>query len=139
MQQLSLLMPQEIQIVEAFTKFAALDKSDKVDGIELRLRPLDSFGDPIKIAGIVRAELYHRLPASGKREGMRVCPPWKISLSTEQDERKYWNPLTAMYEIPLKLPGGQPPDGQYVVDVIYTTPLDCRLFDQCELNMPPSG
>ena len=56
-QMLSLLMPAEI-IVEPFTGLKSFDDDDLPDGIEVVMRPVDAFGDPVKIAGHLIIEVH---------------------------------------------------------------------------------
>lgn len=131
-----LLMPTRVRIVEPFTEFASFDDDDKPDGLSVLLQPIDSFGDPVKIAGNVRIELYDYIPASGNRAGRRICDPWEVSLTREADQRRYWNNVTGMYEIPLKLPKGvQLKPRKYVIVVTYNTPIDTHLTDQAVLDL----
>lgn len=136
-QMIELLMPHEVRIVEAFTGFRSFDDDRVPDGIEVLLQPVDCFGDRVKMAGSVRAELFHYLPASGNHRGDRVCEPWQIPLATPEDQRRYWNQVTGMYEIELALPAGLAPSGdKYVLAVTYTTPLGRHVTDECLLELP---
>ena len=139
-QMVALLMPQQIRIVEAFTGFKSFDEDDVPDGIELLLQPVDSFGDSVKIAGVVRVELYAFLQASGNEKGDRVCAPWDVPLLTEDDQERYWNKITGMYEVELELPAGIRPTGsKYVLEVTYNTPLTTHMFDECVLELPAAA
>jgi hypothetical protein len=139
-QLVGLVMPEKIKIVEAFTTFRSFDEDNLPDGIALMVQPLDFYGDPVKIAGTIRAELFTFVPASGVREGERVCDPWEISLASEHDERTYWNVVTGMYEFPLELPAGITPAGaKYVLDVTYNSPLDTHLQDSLVLEVTGMG
>jgi len=133
-----LLMPQEMRIVEAFSRFTSFDDDGTIDGIELMLQPVDSFGDPVKIAGSVDVELYEFVQASAEPEGRRVLPPWRINLQTRDDQKRYWNRVTGMYEIPLKLPEGNRPDKpKFVLTVTYHTPIDTNMTDRMVLDPGP--
>lgn len=139
-QMVELLMPQRIKIVEAFTKFRSFDEDELPDGIELMLQPVDSFGDPVKIAGTIRVELYTYLAASGNREGTRVCDPWEVELLTEDDQEMFWHMVTGMYEIPLEFPAGVSSfSDKYLLKVTYGTPLSSYMTDECVLDMPVVG
>lgn len=132
-----LLMPREVRIVESFTEFVSFDDDETPDGLSVMLQPIDSFGDSVKIAGQVRVELYYYLQASGNRAGRRVCEPWEIVLDSQDDQRLYWNNVTGMYEIPLKLPKGLKLGARkYVVLVTYNTPLETHLTDETIINLP---
>lgn len=136
-QMIELLMPQQVRIVEAFTGFRSFDEDDVPDGIELLLQPVDSFGDPVKMAGTVRVELYEYLQASGNRDGRRLCDPWEVPLQTREDQSKYWNNVTGMYEIPLEIPAGVAATGlKFVLVVTYNSPLGTHLTDESVLTAP---
>ncbi len=137
-------MPQRIEIVEAFTALHSFDDDSVPDGIELLIQPIDSYGDPVKVAGTLRAELYTYRQASGNREGDRLCEPWEINLLTEEQQKQYWNPVTGMYDIPLQLPRAARADrgwlatGSVLVVVTYSTPLSTHMTDECVLQVPSS-
>jgi hypothetical protein len=136
-----LLMPQRIELVEAFTGFESFNDDESVDGIEVLVRALDTFGDPVKIAGTIRFELYSFQQASGEPAGRRLCDPWEVTLVTQQDQKRYWNLVTGMYEMPLELPDGFRSDaragaGKFVLEATYTTPLGTHMTDQCEISAP---
>ena len=132
-----LLLPQRVRIVEPFTEFTSFDDDDKPDGLTVLLQPIDSFGDSVKIAGLVRVELYYYVQASGNRAARRVCEPWEISLTTQSQQRRYWNTVTGMYEIPVKLPPGLNLGARkYVVMLTYNTPLETHLTDEATIELP---
>ena len=69
--QYDLLMPAQIEILP-FSKPKSWDSDQIPDGIEVVLRPLDSFGDQTKAVGLFRFELYlfqKLLPTRGQRIG----------------------------------------------------------------------
>jgi len=124
-----LLIPQRVEIVEAFTDFESFDDDDIPDGIHLLIQASDAYGDSVKIAGELRVELYTHQRASGEPKGRRVCDPWFVRIADKSDQRRYWNEVTGMYEIPLEFPADFASDadaagGSYVLAVTYNTPLD---------------
>lgn len=136
-----LLMPQRIELVEAFTGFRSFDRDDQPDGIEVLVRALDTFGDPVKIAGTIRFELYSFEQASGESAGRRLCAPWEVTLVTQQDQKRYWNLVTGMYEMPLEFPAGFAAEApakerKFVLEATYTTPLGTHMTDQCVIAAP---
>ncbi len=70
-------------------------------------------------------ELYKFRPASGDSAGEKI-EQWNLRLASEKDQRRYWNRVTQMYEIPLLLKpemlAGAISD-KYLVRVTYNTPL----------------
>ncbi len=138
-QMLSLLMPAKI-IVEPFTGLKSFDDDDQPDGLELILRPVDTFGDPVKIAGALVVELYEFRPASGERKGRKI-EQWDVELASKRDQDKYWNRITQMYEVPLMLSPEALASGQgqdYVVEVTYNTPLGERMITEYVFEPPLS-
>ncbi len=134
-QMLSLLMPAEI-IVESFTGLKSFDDDDSPDGLEVVLRPVDSFGDPVKVAGQFRVELFHFRPASGEVKGRRI-EQWEVPIAKPRDQQTYWNRYTQMYEIPLELDlSSVSPQDRYVLEVTYNTPLGEHMVTQYEFEPP---
>ena len=119
---LSLLMPAKI-IVEPFSGLKSFDDDDQPDGLEVVLRPVDAFDDPVKIAGALRIELYAFRAGAGERKGRKI-EQWDIPLTSMRDQRTYWNRFTQMYEIPLELDlASAEPADKFVIEVTYNTPL----------------
>ncbi|MCP4251339.1 MAG: hypothetical protein GY778_30250 [bacterium] len=137
-QMLSLLMPDKI-IVEPFTGLKSFDDDPRPDGLELVLRPVDAFNDPVKIAGAVRVELYQFRQASGQRKGAKI-EQWDVALNSQQAQRLYWNHFTQMYEIPLELDLASAAGAdKYVLEVTYNTPLGEHMVSEYVFEAPPAG
>lgn len=135
-QQLSLLMPAEVNIVDPFTRFCSFDNNSRPDGIELLLQPVNSFGDPVNIAGTVIVELYAFGQASGDNKGAKL-EQWDIALMSERDQRMYWNRTTSMYEFQLQFnQAALSPNHKYVLQVTYNTPLKEHMLDEYVLEVP---
>ena len=138
-QQIALLMPSKINIVGPFTRFRSFDDDDIPDGVELLLQPVNSFGDPVNIAGHVIVELYAFRQASGDPKGEKL-EQWDIPLLTEKDQRAHWNRTTTMYEFQLQLnPAAIPPNHKYVLLVTYNTPLEEHMFAEYVMEVPLSA
>ena len=135
-------MPQRVEIVEAFTAFRSFDDDNIPDGIELLIQPVDSFGDPVKVAGTMRVELCAFKQASGEKAGQRICDPWEITLLSETDQKTYWNPITGMYEAKLRFPPNIaselkiPESRKFLLSVTYNTPLSKHMTADCVLEAP---
>lgn len=135
-QQLALLMPQEVNIVGPFTRFRSFDEDERPDGIELLIQPVNSFGDPVNIAGDVIVELYEFRRASGDDKGAQL-QHWDIPLASRADQEAYWNRTTSMYEFRLQLdPATLPQARKYVVLVTYNTPLGEHMITEHVLEVP---
>lgn len=136
--QVDLLMPTAVSIVDPFTRFRSFDDDDRIDGIELLLKPVNSFGDPVNIAGALIIELYEFRQASGDNKGAKL-KQWDIALMSEADQRTYWNRTTSMYEFQLQFnPETVPLDRKYVLEVTYNTPLKEHMVDEYLLEVPLS-
>jgi hypothetical protein len=136
-QMLSLLMPAEI-IVEPFTGLKSFDDDDLPDGIEVVMRPVDAFGDPVKIAGHLIIEVHQFRPASGERQGRKI-EQWDIELASTRDQQKYWNRVTQMYEIPLALGPEAMALGageKFVIGITYNTPLGEHMITEHVFEPP---
>lgn len=136
-QMLSLLMPSQI-IVEPFTGLKSFDDDDVPDGIEVVMRPVDTFGDPVKIAGHLVIEVYQCRPASGERQGRKI-EQWDLELASTRDQHKYWNRVTQMYEMPLTLGPEALALGakdRFVIGITYTTPLGEHMIAEYVIEPP---
>lgn len=134
---LELLMPQRIEIVKPFTRIKSFDDDRIPDGIELLVRAFNALGDsgPM-IVGVVRVELYEHIPATADNRGRRL-DHWEISLSTLDDQRRFWNKGTQMYEFRLGIDlRGIPKANKYVLLVTYLSPLRHQLQDEYTIVVP---
>lgn len=133
---LTLLMPSKIEIVAPFTRVKSFDDDATPDGIELLLQAVNSLDGPGMIVGHVHVDLLQYVPASGNARGQRI-DYWDVDLSTIQEQRKYWNRVTQMYEFHLKVnPSVIPAEDRFVLHVTYTSPLGEHLTDECTIDGP---
>jgi len=133
-----MLLPERIKI-EPFTCVKSFDRDEIPDGIDVRLRPLDRFGDPIKIVGTLQFELYSYRKASADRKGKQL-QFWQVSLRSPKQQRRYWDATSQMYEFPLLWEGSPPSTDKCVLLVTYQSPWDERLEDEYVLRLPtPTG
>jgi len=126
-EQMSLLMPTKIDIMP-FTKPKSWDDDQKPDGIEVVLRPLDSFGDQTKAIGLFRFELYLFKKASSDTRGPRNGL-WQEDLSSREAQYKHWDRITRTYRFRLGWAGENVRPGKYILDVTYISPSGSRLSD----------
>jgi hypothetical protein len=70
------------------------------DGIEVRLQPLDQFGDPAKAVGSYRIEVFEYRPRSGEKRGIRLGH-WFVSVLDVDAQRKYYDSVDRSYVLPL--------------------------------------
>jgi hypothetical protein len=125
-QRVDLLLPKTIDITP-FTKPASFDDDSIPDGIKVVLRPLDAFGDPIKVVGTFRFELYEFHKASADIRGLRLAV-WDVDLSTEQAQEQHWDRYPPTYRFRLGWPKGVRIErGKYVLEATYISPWGERL------------
>ena len=126
----SLLMPQRIRIVQPFTRVQS--DNDRPDAIELLVQAVNALDNPgLMIIGRLRVELYEYMPASADQRG-RQLEQWSVDLSSEEDQRAFWNSLTQMYEFRLAVDRNRiPVADKYVLAITYDSPAGDRLADQC--------
>ncbi len=132
---LELIMPRKIAIVKPFTRVRNFEDSGSSEGIELLVQASNSLDNPgLMIVGGIRVELYEFVAGSGDQKG-RQLEQWDIDLSTEKQQRTYWNTLTQMYEFRLGIdPTSIPPAERYVLMITYNSPLGEHLTDDCVIE-----
>ncbi len=126
-QQLKLLMPSQLEILP-FTKPRSWDSDYIPDGIEVVLRPLDSFGDQTKAVGTFRFELYKFKKAHADPRGDRLAF-WQVDLNSKKAQNLHWDKITRTYTFRLgwtnDMPSFKP--GKYVLEVTYISPWNERI------------
>jgi hypothetical protein len=70
------------------------------EGIEVRIQPLDQFGDPTKAVGSYRVEVFEYRPRSGEKRGVRQGH-WFVSVLDAESNRKYYDSVDRSYVFPL--------------------------------------
>ena len=125
--QYDLLMPAQIEILP-FSKPKSWDSDQIPDGVEVVLRPLDSFGDQTKAVGLFRFELYLFQKASSDPRGQRIGF-WEENLMTRQSQLLHWDRITRTYRFRLSLAGQSVRPGKDVLEVTYLSPTGTRLGD----------
>jgi hypothetical protein len=95
----TMFMPANL-IIGFFTRSRDFDGAPGDDGLEVRLQPMDQFGDPTKAVGSYRIEVYeYRLHSTDKR-GVRLGH-WFISVLDAESNRKYYDSVDRSYVFPL--------------------------------------
>jgi len=132
-QQLKMLMPSQLEILP-FTKPRSWDDDYIPDGIEVVLRPLDSFGDQTKAVGVFRFELYIFRKAHADPRGDRIGY-WQVDLKSKQAQDQYWDKITRTYRFRLGWTDTkQFKPGKYVLEVTYISPWNERISAKYILN-----
>jgi len=139
MDQLSLMLPNRVQI-QPFTKIKSFNQDDIPDGILAIIRPIDTFGDPVKAVGFFYFELYSYRPASGESKGERL-EFWEKTINTEKEVRQHWS-RAQMYEFKLAWTQGAgviQPGKKYILAVTYRTPWDTTIQDEYVFDFQSPG
>lgn len=87
-------------VIGFFTRSRDFDGQPGDDGLEIRLQPLDQFGDPTKAVGSYRIEVFQYRLRSNERKGARLGH-WFISVLDAESNRKYYDPVDRSYVFPL--------------------------------------
>jgi hypothetical protein len=80
--------------------FAGKNAEEGDQGLEVRIRPLDQFGDPTKAVGWYRIEVFQYRPHSGEKRGERLGH-WIVKCLDADSNRKYYDPVDRSYVFPL--------------------------------------
>jgi hypothetical protein len=87
-------------VIGFFTRSRDFDGQPGDDGLEVRLQPLDQFGDPTKAVGSYRIEVFQYRLRSNERKGARLGH-WFIAVLDAESNRKYYDPVDRSYVFPL--------------------------------------
>jgi len=101
------------------------------EGLEVRVQPLDQFGDPTKAVGSFRIEVFQYRVRSGEKKGDRLGH-WVVNVLDVETNRKYYDPVDRCYVFPLLWDSPIEPGAQVVVQATYTPPggFQEKLFAQ---------
>jgi len=125
--------PARIQILP-FTKPRSFDDDLVPDGIAVSLRPLDLTGDPVKAYGTFIFELYAYKPGLSSHHG-ELVQSWTQPLRGIEDQKQFWERVTATYEFQLSWEGRPiPPQKRYVLVASFQSSGGDRLFDEYEFE-----
>lgn len=91
--------PAEIHI-SFFTQSRDFDDKKGDDGIEIRVQPLDQFGDPTKAVGNWRFEVFKYRERSLERRSERLCH-WYVQMTTPEQSQRYYDSIDRSYRFPL--------------------------------------
>ena len=86
--------------ISPFTKSKDFDGQPGDDGLEVRVRPLDQFGDPTKAVGSYRIEVFQYRLRSNERKGARLGH-WFVSVLDLESQRTYYDDVDRSYVFPL--------------------------------------
>ncbi|MCX5655150.1 MAG: hypothetical protein NTY65_10935 [Planctomycetota bacterium] len=70
------------------------------EGLEVRIQPLDQFGDPSKAVGSYRVEVFQYRIRTTEKKGDRLGH-WFVSVLDAEANRKFYDPVDRSYVFPL--------------------------------------
>ena len=106
---------------------------------EARLDLSDQFTDPTKGVGECTLQLFDGVPAlagiGGTRKGVLLAT-WKVSLSTPESNRAYWDRTTRTYLFKFPMPENLPKNrDQVFLTATLTLPNGATLSDELALPL----
>jgi hypothetical protein len=115
--------------VSYFTKFASFGEGTN-NGLVVRVRLLDRFGDPVKALGSFRIETFEYIPRSLEPRGRQIGN-WYVSVLSESDVRSYYDTVDRTFRFPVEF-ASPVTAARLVVQVTYYLPdgTGRKLIDQ---------
>ncbi|MEO1235551.1 MAG: hypothetical protein AAFX76_02055 [Planctomycetota bacterium] len=102
--------------------------------LEARVELFDEMGDSVKASGRVRFELF----AAGFSPGIdvgRLLYSWDITLTSLEDQRRYYDPITRSYLLRLRLDSSAVSRRQVLLRVTFQPDGDTRLVDEQPIRL----
>jgi len=87
-------------VIGFFTQSKSFGGPGGAEGLEVRIQPLDQFGDPTKAIGAYRIEVFEYRPRSGEKRGNRLGH-WYVTVLDADSTRKYYDSVDRSYVFPL--------------------------------------
>ncbi len=116
----TMLAPKSL-VIGFFTQSKDFDGRPGDDGIEVRLQPIDQFGDPTKAVGAYRVEIFMYQYKTLEKRGRRLGH-WFVSVLDAGSNRKYYDPIDRSYVFPLLWGEPLPPGLMVIVQATYYPP-----------------
>jgi hypothetical protein len=118
-------------VIGFFTKAKAFGGQEDDQGLEVRLQPLDQFGDPTKAVGCYRIEVFEYRALSGEKRGNRLGH-WFVKVLDAASQRRYYDRVDRCYVFPLLWEKGVVPGRAVIVQATYYPPggFQEKLFAQ---------
>lgn len=118
-------------VIGFFTRSKNFDNLPGDDGLDVRIQPLDTFGDPTKAVGAYRIEAFAYRIHSGEKRGERLGH-WYVSVLDAESNRKYYDPVDRSYVFPLLWDKEIPVGTTVIVQATYYPPggFQDKLFAQ---------
>lgn len=101
------------------------------EGLEVKVQPLDQFGDPAKAVGSFRIEVFQYRVRSSEKKGDRLGH-WVVNVLDAESNRQYYDRVDRCYVFPLLWESPIESGTQVIVQATYTPPGGFRekLFAQ---------
>jgi len=125
---IDLLLPKTIAI-HPFTGTQTADKKGQPLAIEVRIKAVDSFGDPTKAFGRFRFSLHTHQKYSISRRGNQLAV-WEERLLDPEKNRRHWDPISQTYKFNLQWDRKMTPGTTYVLEAYFISPFTQQLFDE---------
>ncbi len=108
-------------VIGFFTRSKDFDGDGGLDGLEVRLQPIDRFGDPTKAVGWFRVEVFQYQAHSTERRGARLGH-WFVSVADAEANEAYYDPIDRSYVLPLLWQAAIAPGTAVIVQATYYPP-----------------
>jgi len=125
--------PTKMKIDPIFTQVKDWTGDGKPDGIEALIGFTDRFEDPTKAAGRVIFELYEYRRDSPDPRGKRLADPWVGSITTLNEQRELWKPVTRTYNFQMSYDQIRA-NRNYVLQATFELASGGRFFDKLVLD-----
>jgi hypothetical protein len=118
-------------VIGFFTRSRDYDGQPGDDGLEVRIQPLDQFGDPAKAVGSYRIEVFLYRIRTSEKKGERLGH-WFISVLDAESNRRFYDPVDRSYVFPLLWEAPIGTGVQVIVQATYYPPggFQEKLFAQ---------
>jgi len=125
-------------VIGFFTRSRDFDGQPGDDGLEVRLQPLDQFGDPTKAVGSFRVEVFQCRLRTSERKGGRLGH-WFVSVLDLESQRKYYDDVDRSYVFPLLWEAPIEAGTMVIVQATYYPPggFEEKLFAQRVIKIGP--
>jgi len=126
----SLFTPRTL-VIGFFTRSRNFDQYPGDDGLEVRVQPIDQFGDPTKAVGSYRVEAFAYRTKSTSKRGRRLGH-WFVAVLDVESNRTYYDPIDRSYVFPLLWEESLPAGMLVIVQATYYPPggFDEKLIAQ---------
>ena len=125
-------------VIGFFTRSKDFNGDGADDGLEVRLQPLDQFGDPTKAVGSYRIEVFQYRVRTSEPRGDRLGH-WFVSVLDADSSRRYYDPVDRSYVFPLQWDSAIEAGTRVIIQATYYPPAGFhdKLFAQRVIKIGP--